>query len=281
VVARLREVARTSDDGAIAPGGLSQDRFVSADIATAEGCKAICDAVLERLGGVDMIVHVAGGSSHRQAVCRSDDVEWSNALSLNLLAAVRIDRTLLPLMLDTALGRHRSHHVDSAANAASRGNHRLCGGQGQRYRTTARRSPRRSARKASARARFARMGRDEGAVGLVAEIARKNGVDMASAKKIVMNSLGASRSAALARRAKSPTSSDSWSLPRQARSPARSSSSTENDPDRVSGRLQHLLRTRALASRRSRNAHVSRSRRQSMDARELCPGCDSDLGGWP
>lgn len=37
--------------------------FVSADITTAEGCAAVLDAVRERLGGIDIIVHVVGGSS--------------------------------------------------------------------------------------------------------------------------------------------------------------------------------------------------------------------------
>jgi|SRR5882672_9210723 len=68
VVARLREVgADVLTTARSRPDGLSRDRFVSADIATAEGCKAICDAVLEHLGGVDIIVHVAGAHRHRQA----------------------------------------------------------------------------------------------------------------------------------------------------------------------------------------------------------------------
>jgi NAD(P)-dependent dehydrogenase (short-subunit alcohol dehydrogenase family) len=45
------------------PDDLAEERFIGADITTAEGCKTIVDAVLERLGGVDIIVHVAGGSS--------------------------------------------------------------------------------------------------------------------------------------------------------------------------------------------------------------------------
>src|SRR4029077_6843269 len=37
--------------------------FVAADVPTAEGCAAIADAVRKRLGGVDIVVHVVGGSS--------------------------------------------------------------------------------------------------------------------------------------------------------------------------------------------------------------------------
>src|SRR2546426_7868361 len=34
--------------------------FVAADVATAEGCTIVADAVRKRLGGVDLIVHVVG-----------------------------------------------------------------------------------------------------------------------------------------------------------------------------------------------------------------------------
>jgi NAD(P)-dependent dehydrogenase (short-subunit alcohol dehydrogenase family) len=39
------------------------DRFVASDITSAEGCTTVADAVSERLGGIDIIVHVVGGSS--------------------------------------------------------------------------------------------------------------------------------------------------------------------------------------------------------------------------
>jgi len=41
----------------------SAGQFVAADVSTAEGCAAVADAVRARLGGVDIIVHVGGGSS--------------------------------------------------------------------------------------------------------------------------------------------------------------------------------------------------------------------------
>ena len=37
--------------------------FVSADVTTAEGCGTVVHAVREQLGGIDIIVHVIGGSS--------------------------------------------------------------------------------------------------------------------------------------------------------------------------------------------------------------------------
>jgi NAD(P)-dependent dehydrogenase (short-subunit alcohol dehydrogenase family) len=65
-------------------------------------CAAVADAVRDRLGGVDIIVHAVGGSSAPAGgFALSDDEEWRRALDLNLLAAVRLDRILLP-----AWGRH-------------------------------------------------------------------------------------------------------------------------------------------------------------------------------
>src|SRR6202011_5675214 len=37
--------------------------FVTADVSTAKGCAVVAQAVEERLAGVDIIVHVVGGSS--------------------------------------------------------------------------------------------------------------------------------------------------------------------------------------------------------------------------
>src|SRR4029077_15101259 len=41
----------------------ADDLFVPADIATAEGCATVAVAVNDRLGGIDIVVHVVGGSS--------------------------------------------------------------------------------------------------------------------------------------------------------------------------------------------------------------------------
>jgi NAD(P)-dependent dehydrogenase (short-subunit alcohol dehydrogenase family) len=79
--------------------------FVSADITTAEGCAAVADAVLKRLGGVDIIAHVVGGTSAPAGgFAVLDDQEWQRALDLNLFPAVRLDRALQPSMLNQGSG---------------------------------------------------------------------------------------------------------------------------------------------------------------------------------
>jgi NAD(P)-dependent dehydrogenase (short-subunit alcohol dehydrogenase family) len=79
--------------------------FVAANIATAQGCVVVAEAVARQLGGIDIVVHVAGGSSAPAGgFAVLDDGEWQRALDLNLLSAVRLDRALIPLMLEQRSG---------------------------------------------------------------------------------------------------------------------------------------------------------------------------------
>ena len=107
VVSRLRETGATVLATARSrPDTLPTEAlFVAANNATAEGCAAVADAVRHRLGGIDIIVHVAGGSSAPAGgFAVLDDDEWHRALDLNLFPAVRLDRALLPIMLAQGSG---------------------------------------------------------------------------------------------------------------------------------------------------------------------------------
>ena len=80
-------------------------QFVAADLSTASGCFAVALAVEEQLGGVDIIVHVTGGSSAPAAgYAALNDEEWDKAIAVNLYAAVRLDRALPPGMLARGTG---------------------------------------------------------------------------------------------------------------------------------------------------------------------------------
>lgn len=79
--------------------------YVAADVATAEGCQIVADAALMQLGGVDIIVNVVGGSSAPGGgFAALTDTEWQNALNQNLMSAVRLDRALLPSMIEQGSG---------------------------------------------------------------------------------------------------------------------------------------------------------------------------------
>ena len=59
----------------------------------------------KRFGGVDIIVNVLGDSSAPGGgFAVLDDEQWEDALGLNLMAAVRVDRALLPGMLERGAG---------------------------------------------------------------------------------------------------------------------------------------------------------------------------------
>src|SRR4051812_249059 len=100
VASRLREGGGTVLTTARGRPSDVADLFIAGDITTAEACAAVADAVLKRLGGIDIIVHVVGGSSAPAGgFAVLDDNEWRRALDLNLFPAVRLDRALLPAMI--------------------------------------------------------------------------------------------------------------------------------------------------------------------------------------
>jgi len=79
--------------------------FEAADVSTAEGCIRVASAVQRHFGSVDIVVHVVGGSSAPAGgFAVLDDKEWQRALEQNLMAAVRLDRALLPSMLARGSG---------------------------------------------------------------------------------------------------------------------------------------------------------------------------------
>jgi NAD(P)-dependent dehydrogenase (short-subunit alcohol dehydrogenase family) len=86
--------------------------FVQADVSTAKGVRRVVDGVVAELGGVDLLVHNVGGSSAPGGGFRGlDDGEWQRALDLDLLAAVRLDRALVPAISDRAASIHGSELV--------------------------------------------------------------------------------------------------------------------------------------------------------------------------
>ncbi len=168
-----------------------RDLFVAADITTAEGCSLVADAVLKRLGGIDIIVHVVGGSSAPGGgFAVLSDGEWHRALDLNLFPAVRLDRALLPTMLEQGSGviihvtsiqsvlpLHEATIAYAAAKAAlanySKGLSKEVSPKGIRV---VRVSP--------------GWVETEAAVGLVKELAASKGTDYEGARKFLMDSLG-------------------------------------------------------------------------------------------
>jgi NAD(P)-dependent dehydrogenase (short-subunit alcohol dehydrogenase family) len=86
---------------------------VEADVRTRAGAEALAAAAQEVLGGVDILVHNAGGAGPHAGAVAIPDEEWQDALDLNFLASVRLDSLLAPGMRERRSGV--IVHVSSAA----------------------------------------------------------------------------------------------------------------------------------------------------------------------
>ncbi|MGX1668854.1 SDR family oxidoreductase [Streptomyces sp. NPDC055400] len=87
--------------------------FVKADVRTLAGAQALAAAAQEVLGGVDVLIHNAGGARPYTGASAIPDEEWQEALDLNYLASVRLDSLLAPGMRERRSGV--IVHVSSAA----------------------------------------------------------------------------------------------------------------------------------------------------------------------
>jgi NAD(P)-dependent dehydrogenase (short-subunit alcohol dehydrogenase family) len=74
--------------------------FIQADLSTREGCDHVIKSTLDRHDGLDILVNSVGGSTAPGggALALTDE-HWRQALELNLVSAVRMDRGFLPSML--------------------------------------------------------------------------------------------------------------------------------------------------------------------------------------
>jgi len=169
----------------------SGEHFVAADVTRTEGCAAIADAVRNRLGGVDIVVHVVGGSSAPAGgFAVLNDVEWQRALDLNLLPAVRLDRALLPSMI--ARGSGVIIHVTSISRVLPLPEATLAYAAAKA--ALANYSKGLSKEVSPRGVRVVRVSpgwvETEAAVDLVKELATKSGTDYEGARRSLMDSLG-------------------------------------------------------------------------------------------
>jgi NAD(P)-dependent dehydrogenase (short-subunit alcohol dehydrogenase family) len=105
VVRRLADAgARVIAVGRSQPDETRADRIVRADMTIFGAADLVARAVAEE-GGLDILVQVTGGStSPSGGHAAMTDADWEAELTLNLLAAVRIDRALTPLLLEKGNG---------------------------------------------------------------------------------------------------------------------------------------------------------------------------------
>jgi len=87
------------------PDSAVDAEFVSADLSTEAGCTQLAEAVREKFGGIDIIIHMLGGSSSPAGgfAALSDEL-WQRELDLNLFPAIRLDRLLVPELVEQGAG---------------------------------------------------------------------------------------------------------------------------------------------------------------------------------
>ncbi|GAA0482680.1 oxidoreductase [Streptomyces olivaceiscleroticus] len=78
--------------------------FIQADLATEQGVAELGRQVIDRVGGVDVLVNNAGAPSAPAPTLSRSDESWHTDLEMNLLSAVRLDRLLVPGMVDRGSG---------------------------------------------------------------------------------------------------------------------------------------------------------------------------------
>ncbi|GLK71748.1 SDR family oxidoreductase [Ancylobacter dichloromethanicus] len=87
------------------PDDLPEELFIAANLTTEEGCASVAEAAHRRLGGLDIVVHMLGGSSAPGGgFAALTDADWQQELALNLLPAVRLDRRIVPGMVGRGSG---------------------------------------------------------------------------------------------------------------------------------------------------------------------------------
>jgi NAD(P)-dependent dehydrogenase (short-subunit alcohol dehydrogenase family) len=99
------------------PSDQPPEDVIVADVSTAQGVAALASEALDRVGGVDFVVHNVGGSGqHEGGAATLTEDDWQSAFDQNLFAAVRLDRAMIPGMVER--GRGAIVHVTSIQRRA-------------------------------------------------------------------------------------------------------------------------------------------------------------------
>ena len=165
--------------------------FVNADLTTAEGCETVARAVISQLGGIDIMVHVLGGSSSPGGgFAALGEKEWQRELDLNLMPAVRLDRALLPAML--AQGSGVVIHVSSIQRQLPLPESTTAYAAAKAALSTYSKSLSKEVSPKGVRVLSVAPGwiETEASVALAQRLASQAGVDYEGGKRIIMDSLG-------------------------------------------------------------------------------------------
>jgi NAD(P)-dependent dehydrogenase (short-subunit alcohol dehydrogenase family) len=88
------------------PDAIAKDfTFIAADLSTSEGTSHVIDQIKNKFGGIDILINNMGGSeTPGGGFSVLTDQHWEETIQTNLLAPVRLDKGLLPFMLEKGSG---------------------------------------------------------------------------------------------------------------------------------------------------------------------------------
>ena len=161
VVGLFRELgARVLTAARTRPNFLPEEMFVTADLTTVKGCATVAQAVEDILGGVDVIVHVLGGSS-APAGGFAAPMKPSGTRSCTQSVPRRAAGSG-PLAGDARprLGGHHPRDIDPESASIARFHDRLCGGESGALDLQQEPVERSDTQRSARRPCFTRMGRD-------------------------------------------------------------------------------------------------------------------------
>jgi len=78
--------------------------FIPANLASEQGVAELGRRVIDAVGGVDVLVNNAGATTGAMPTLQRSDASWLSELGMNLLSAVRLDRALVPGMVERGSG---------------------------------------------------------------------------------------------------------------------------------------------------------------------------------
>ncbi|WP_414833026.1 SDR family oxidoreductase [Afifella sp. YEN Y35] len=173
------------------PENVDAAMFVEADLTVAADCARLAGEVRKRLGGLDIVVHMLGGSSAPAGgFAALSDAEWAKEIDLNLMPAVRLDRALVPGMV--AEGHGVVIHVTSIQRQLPLPEATTAYAAAKAALSTYSKSLSKEISPKGIRVLRVSPGgiETEAAVRLAGRLAAEAGTDIAHGKRILMNALG-------------------------------------------------------------------------------------------
>lgn len=87
------------------PDANPEHAFIAADLTKPEDNKQLADKIINEYGALDILINNVGGTSAPAGgFSVLSDQDWEDDLQLNLLSAIKLDRALVPLMIERNSG---------------------------------------------------------------------------------------------------------------------------------------------------------------------------------